>query len=1011
MQIHADIESFSACDIKGCGGHRYAWDVSTELLCLGLAVDDQEVVIWIHPQWHASLPWYTQAEYEKSVSIFNLMQNPNALVFAHNATGFEVPMCDALMLKTTGFPAPQHHQWRCTAAMARRASLPASLEKCAEALKLSQQKDKKGAALIRRFCIPQKDGSRILPTDDPEGFKALCDYCKTDVSVERLIHKTLKHFELTGFALETFQADLRMNCRGLPVNLPALRNAQALVEEASEGIARDFKAITGFNHSQGKMLIKWLKEKGYKGKNLQALTVEAELESDDFDPTTDWGRALLLKKMISYASLKKIPTMINSAGPHDNKVRGGFIYHGAGTGRWSATLIQPQNLKRPTIKHTEMAYADICKGASSDMIELVYGPVLEVVSSCIRHFIQDTHPFFNADYAAIEARIVCWLAGQEDALEEYRKNIDRYVRMAAVVFSKPEKDINKHPERFIGKQTILGCIAEGELVLTDYGLISIEQVQCWHRVWDGVEWVNHEGVIYKGEREVITYQGLTATPDHEVFICTGTGLPRTTHFGGARQHKQRLQISGEGRTAIRTMESGEPECLSEITNAVGPVYQGQVHRMWHRSFQGRTYDLKWQESGVQSLCTQGQNMVHLTSVVDSPHGGSTSEMSEPCSAEVSGLRRPRYRVPVQECLPWSDVGGEKFGAPSAHGVRPDQQRRPLRAGESAIRNSWAADGQYQIQCRTQQVCVPSEGVAIQRTSSPHLFRKRVGPKTDSFESKGVDSQQEERVEKVRRVVRVYDILNAGPRHRFTVSNVLVHNCGFQMSGPKFRITCEKFGYYDLPKGLEFTAVEAFRSKHKKIVSLWYDTDAAARNAILCPGKKFKAGRLTFFTASTAGLSYLFLVLPSGRKLAYPKPAIEPMLRWTYKGEMRQVINPTREDIATALKQDPDGYSLRDSITFWGKHPTRTSWERLSTYGAKLVENGTQAVAADIMANGTIKAEREGFLPAALIHDESVTYHTHGRTIDEFIACLTDLPPWADGLPIEAEGDLIPFYKK
>jgi len=100
--------------------------------------------------------------------------------------------------------------------------------------------------------------------------------------------------------------------------------------------------------------------------------------------------ALRMKQSIAYASIKKVKTMLACAGPHDNRIRGGLTHHGATTGRWSHSITQFGNMKRPTIKHSEAAYRDICNGVSREELELLYGPVLEVISSCVRHFVEDT---------------------------------------------------------------------------------------------------------------------------------------------------------------------------------------------------------------------------------------------------------------------------------------------------------------------------------------------------------------------------------------------------------------------------------------------------------------------------------------------------------------------------------------------------------------------------------------------------------------------------------------------
>lgn len=207
-------------------------------------------------------------------------------------------------------------------------------------------------------------------------------------------------------------------------------------------------------------------------------------------------------------------------------------------------------------------------------------------------------------------------------------------------------------------------------------------------------------------------------------------------------------------------------------------------------------------------------------------------------------------------------------------------------------------------------------------------------------------------------------------------------CGFQGGPPKFRATCKKMGGYDLPLGLEDTAVKAWRQKHKKVVRSWYDLEDAAKKAIIRKSETFRVNKLSFQCRDVEGLPFLLMRLPSGRKLAYPRPQVIPSSRYEGKTE----------------------------IIFWGKI-TEAKWGMVSTYGGSLLENATQAVAADIMCTGAQNAENAGYEIASLIHDQALSYYRDGQTSDEFVSLLTRLPSWADGLPIEAEGSLVPFYKK
>jgi DNA polymerase len=222
-------------------------------------------------------------------------------------------------------------------------------------------------------------------------------------------------------------------------------------------------------------------------------------------------------------------------------------------------------------------------------------------------------------------------------------------------------------------------------------------------------------------------------------------------------------------------------------------------------------------------------------------------------------------------------------------------------------------------------------------------------------------------------------------------------CGFSMGPPKFRTTCKVMGNYDLPPGLEDTAVAAFRASHKAVVKLWYAMEEAAKKAILhrnticVPKPKRLQGDsdplpvfqdISFCCKDIEGMLFLLMKLPSGRKLAYPRPHIGPSRKF------------------------PD----RTSIYFFG-NTMGTNWGDVDTFHGKLVENAVQGIAADIMAHGAATAEKNGFRIATLIHDQAIAFHGPGQTAEGFVKCLTDLPSWATGLPLEADGSIVPWYRK
>lgn len=215
-----------------------------------------------------------------------------------------------------------------------------------------------------------------------------------------------------------------------------------------------------------------------------------------------------------------------------------------------------------------------------------------------------------------------------------------------------------------------------------------------------------------------------------------------------------------------------------------------------------------------------------------------------------------------------------------------------------------------------------------------------------------------------------------------VGKEAVLGCGFGLGGDRFRVQCAKRGY-DLPEELEFKAVKFWRKKNDKIVKYWKTIDDAAKSAILHKGEVFKAGKFISLKVITTGeIEFLLMRLPSGRKLSYPWPRIVP-------GKFEGTT-------AVSFYQNIKG-------EIWGHNK--------GVWGGLLTENAVQAVAADIMCNGAQNAEDAGYEICALIHDQALAYHQPHQSPEEFVKLLTDLPSWAKGLPLAAEGSLTPFYRK
>lgn len=278
-------------------------------------------------------------------------------------------------------------------------------------------------------------------------------------------------------------------------------------------------------------------------------------------------------------SVKKYEAVIRSV-CSDNRVHGMMRFCGANrTGRWSGNILQPQNLPQNHLPDLTLA-RDIVKDGDFEMLDMMFGNVPNVLSELIRTVLipKPNHRFIVADFSAIEARVLAWIAGEQWRIDTFKNGGDIYCASASKMFKVPVEKHGVNGElRQKGKISELACIAEGQLVLTDAGLIPIEKITLEHKLWDGEEWVSHDGVIYKGEQEVITYDGLTATKEHLVWV---KGEQKPIQFGVAASCGAYIIQTGNDRSAIRLGESNlsrkKMECVMEPLLCINAMYRMMV---------------------------------------------------------------------------------------------------------------------------------------------------------------------------------------------------------------------------------------------------------------------------------------------------------------------------------------------------------------------------------------------------------------------------------------------------
>ena len=416
--LNIDIETKSGNEIK-YGVRKYVDSFDFEILLFAYSIDGGEVEV---------------VDFTKGIDVpfeVNLaLTDPSVTKIAFNAS-FE-RTCISRAMGGTPLPA---EQWRDTMIWGMELGLPASLEQMAKYLKVPQQKDTEGKRLIRKYCIPKKDGSfcEEYDSDDWELFKS---YVAQDVRTEMSIAEELAPYPIADSEWELWSLDQNINDRGVGIDMDLVRAALLLDEETSAAAKEQLKTLTGLDNPNSVMqLKKWLGEQGLQVQSLGKEQV-TEILSDAETPNLV-REALLLRQATSNASIKKYD-MLNNATCRDNRIHGILQFYGATrTGRWAGRLLQVQNLPRGSLKPHELATArDFVKANDMDALDMIWGDVPEVLKSLIRSALipSDGHEFIVSDFSAIEARVIAWLAGETWVLDTFREGHDIYKATANQMF-------------------------------------------------------------------------------------------------------------------------------------------------------------------------------------------------------------------------------------------------------------------------------------------------------------------------------------------------------------------------------------------------------------------------------------------------------------------------------------------------------------------------------------------------------------------------------------------------
>lgn len=780
--LSLDLETYSDVNLAKCGVYKYAESQAFEILLFGYAVDGGAVQV-IDLAQGETIP-------EK---ILDALTDDTVTKWAFNAN-FE-RVCLSRYLTDLGRSLDPFHDrhslskdcarflnpagWKCSMVWSAYMGLPLSLEGVGAVLNLDNQKMKEGRDLIRYFCVPCKETktnggrTRNLPSHAPDKWNLFKSYNKRDVEVEMAIQERLQKYPVPDQVWEEYHQDQEINDRGIAIDLELARQAVAMDAKSRESLMTALKEKTGLENPNSVLqMLGWLEARGLKSDSLGKKEVKELLKTAQ-DPLRS---VLQLRQKLAKSSVKKYQAMEMTA-CQDGRARGMFQFYGANrTGRFAGRHIQLQNLPQNHLPDLSEA-RDLVRQGNYEALELLYDSVPDVLSQLIRTVFvpREGMKFVVSDFSAIEARVISWMAGEKWKAAAFAAGKDIYCSTASQMFGVPVVKHGVNGElRQKGKIVELACIAEGQLVLTDHGLIPIENMTTEDRVWDGENWVHHDGVVYRGEREVMRYAGLLATPDHPVYV----------------------------------EEKKEPVLFR----------------------------------------TAAENGYHLRRL---------------CSSIVI-----------------------RYGDP------------PARA-------------------------------------------------------------------------RVYDILNAGPHHRFTVSDCLVHNCGYGGSvGALKAMGAIEMG---IPEEELGPLVQSWRAANPHIVDFWWQVDGAVKTAIKQRIPVW-VNNIRFLCQS----GMLFIELPSGRQLSYVKPRIGEN---KFGGE---------------------------SVTYEGIGATK-KWERLESYGPKFVENIVQGTARDILCYAMQTLRHCAIV--GHVHDELIIECRKDVSVDAICQQMARTPPWAEGLILRADGYECEFYQK
>ena len=430
--LSIDLETYSSADIGKTGVYRYSESPDFEILLFGYSIDGAPVQL-------VDLTCGERVPEE----VRDALSDPSVTKWAFNASFERICLSRWLGLPSGTYLEPD--QWRCSMIWSAYLGLPLSLAGVGAVLKLDKQKLDTGKDLIRYFCKPcrptKKNGGRTrnLPRHDPGKWEQFKSYNLRDVETEMEIQKKLARFPVPEFVWDEYHLDQEINDRGIRVDMLMVKNAIEVDDWSHFDLTSQLQTLTALENPNSVAQMKaWLTKHGMEIESLGKKEVAAMLK----DAPPDMREALILRQQLAKSSVKKYQAMQNCVCA-DGRAHGMFMFYGANrTGRFAGRLVQLQNLPQNHMDDLEQARA-LVRRADYDSLKLLYDSVPDVLSELIRTaFIPyEGGKFIVADFSAIEARVIAWMADEKWRLEVFRNGGDIYCASASQMFGVP---VEKH---------------------------------------------------------------------------------------------------------------------------------------------------------------------------------------------------------------------------------------------------------------------------------------------------------------------------------------------------------------------------------------------------------------------------------------------------------------------------------------------------------------------------------------------------------------------------------------